>query len=200
MHTRNAFQPTPLLSILGSLAIVAGIASVSGVLSKPPPQVMPLTIWLPIVAAVLAVLTSARARAYVMGIPAPLMIAVQAVRAPVGVWFLVQGSRGALPEALAGLAGVGDLVYGLASFALLLTWSKVRRAKGLLAAWNILGLLEILAVNVTAMRFILFSDAGPQVRELMTSFPVVWIPLLLVPCVICSHFLFFAQMRAAANS
>ncbi len=196
MHSNAAFRPSPLLLVLGGLACLSATASLTGALKKPPAEAIPFMIWLPIILSVVAATTSRSVRSYVMQLPPQVMIAVQAIRAPVGAWFLVQGRRGVLPEQLTSLAGIGDIIVGVASVALLLRWKSFRDKAGLLAAWNAIGLLEILAVNFTAMRLVLFSESGEQIRTVMTSFPIVWIPLLLVPCVIGSHFLFFAQLRS----
>lgn len=194
MNTITTFRPKGLVLSLGALASLVAVASLSGAIMKPPPQVVPLLIWAPIITCVVAYWTSSRARSYAHSIPLPLLVIVQSVRAPIGVWFLVQGANGVLPHSLASLAGWGDLAYGLASVALLVVWKPASRSRGLLALWNTIGLLEILAVNISAMRLVLFSEAGQSVRETMTSFPVAWIPLLLVPCVISAHLLYFARL------
>tara|TARA_R110002073_G_scaffold332410_1_gene518264 strand:+ start:59406 stop:60008 length:603 start_codon:yes stop_codon:yes gene_type:complete len=200
MNTTTPFHLKPLLLLIAALATLVAAASLSGAMMKPPPQIVPILIWTPILACMAAYWLKPNARAYALAIPLPLVVIVQCIRAPIGVWFLVQGSTGALPQSLASLAGWGDLAYGLASIVLLITWKVASRSRALLAVWNLAGLMEILAVNVTAMRLLLFSSEGESMRKVMTSFPVVWIPLLLVPCVIGGHFLFFARLKAWERS
>lgn len=179
MNTMTSFHPKGLLLAIAVLATAVTIASLSGVLMKLPPQTTPALIWAPIMVGLFACSRFRDTRSYMLSIPLVLIVVLQSLRAPVGVWFLFQEASGALPSSFASLAGWGDLAYGLVNIGMLISWQALPRSRTLFAIWNVVGLIEILSVNISAMRIILTTDNGPAMRETMTSFPTVWIPLLL---------------------
>lgn len=195
MSSSIPFAPKPILGAFVLLSILAITASLSGVLLTAPAPMMPALIWLPVLLSIAAYLSSSRARRYFLSVPMIWLFVVQAIRAPVGVFFLVQGARGTLPMSLAATAGWGDLLYGIASIFMLLLWTRKSQSKFLsrpvVLAWNLIGLVEILAVIVAAMRFIVFADKDQGVRAVMTAFPTVLIPMVLVPAVLLAHFKVF---------
>ena len=110
----------------------------------------------------------------------------------VGVYFLVLGARGALPEGFARPAGIGDIIIAAGAGAILLV-PPLRRRKTLLV-WNALGLIDILLVVFGALRFGLrdWSSMAP-LREL----PLSLLPTFLVPLIITSHILIFVRLARA---
>ncbi|MBL4633935.1 MAG: hypothetical protein JKY56_08685 [Kofleriaceae bacterium] len=197
MSTQTSVAPGPILSTALALSVFAAIVSLSGTLLKAPAAMTPFLIWTPILLSVAAYLRSGRVRSYLLSVPMSWIFIVQAIRAPVGIFFLIQESRGTLPASLAATAGWGDLLFGGVSA--LLLW-KPSGSRTVLILWNTIGLLEILAVIASAMRLIVFANDDQGVRSVMTAFPTALIPLVLVPFVVAAHFLVFARLNHMTSS
>jgi len=140
MSTQTSVAPGPILSTALALSVFAAIASLSGTLLKAPAAMTPILIWTPILLSVAAYQRSGRVRSYLLSVPMGWIFIVQAIRAPVGIFFLIQESRGTLPASLAATAGWGDLLFGGVSA--LLLW-KPSGSRTVLILWNTIGLLEI---------------------------------------------------------
>jgi hypothetical protein len=109
----------------------------------------------------------------------------------VGIYFLVLNHRGELPRAFAVDGGNGDIV--VATFALPVALAPLDDAtrRRALAIWNVVGLIEILLVAATAARLNL---ADPYQMRARTHLPLSLLPTLLVPLIIASHVVIFAQL------
>jgi hypothetical protein len=138
------------------------------------------------------------------------LIAVHLTRF-VGIYFLVLGSRGELPQGFAKPAGVGDIVVAVGAVGLLFALSRdsVRRLMdpdaaarrpyqaGLVLIWNALGLIDIVFVAFAALRFGLKDwQAMAALREL----PLSLLPTFIVPLIIVSHILIFVRLKVGAAS
>jgi hypothetical protein len=110
------------------------------------------------------------------------------------------GNRGDLPQGFAKPAGIGDIAIAVSAAALLFVLGRDnalgrpdaaavgRRAyhTRLLSAWNILGLIDIIFVAFSALRFGLKDwQAMAALREL----PLSLLPTFIVPLIIVSHLL-----------
>ena len=113
----------------------------------------------------------------------------------VGIYFLVLGNRGDLPEGFAKPAGIGDIVIAIAAGFLVLV--PQLRGRKILLIWNTLGLLDIIFVAFAALRFGLkdWQSMAP-VRAL----PLSLLPTFIVPLIIVSHILIFVRLEVDAAS
>ena len=98
---------------------------------------------------------------------------------------------GKLPALFAWPAGVGDIAIGLLAPVVGLAYARApREAAGLVRAWNVLGILDlVVAVStgfITAPSLFQPIEVQPT-SELMTMFPMVLIPVFLVPVSIVLH-------------
>jgi hypothetical protein len=109
----------------------------------------------------------------------------------VGIYFLILASRGQLPLGFARPAGFGDILVALGAAALL-TMPLLRSSRGFLFAWNALGLLDIVFVVSSALRFGLRD--WPSMAPLR-EFPLSLLPTFLVPLIIASHVLIFVRLH-----
>jgi len=103
----------------------------------------------------------------------------------VGFYFLFLYARGQLPYAFAVPGGWGDIV--VASLAVLLLLIGPPRDGGRRAAysvWNVLGLVDILFVVVTAARL---AATDPASMLALQRLPLILLPTFLVPLIIASH-------------
>ncbi|MFL6594823.1 MAG: hypothetical protein ACJ8HQ_05215 [Chthoniobacterales bacterium] len=107
----------------------------------------------------------------------------------IGIYFLLQATRGAMPREWAVPAGTGDILIASGAVLLLaIGWAK----GGALLVWNILGLIDIVCVVLLAMRVGLRNWAAIAfLREL----PLSLLPFFLVPLIITTHLLIFARLH-----
>ena len=178
-----------------SLVIAAGAY---GALSRSP-LVLPVLFALPLVAAGLAA-TSAASRRAMMEIPAPLIVALNAMRV-LGVLMLLAALGGRMSGPFPYSAGIGDIITGL--FALPVARLAARNPRDIrVLEWNIFGALDLIA----ALALGVLSVSGSPLQLIhagvgataMTTLPWALIPLVLVPTYLIGHALVFAHIRAAA--
>jgi len=122
------------------------------------------------------------------------LIAVHLTRF-VGIYFLILGNRGDLPEGFAKPAGMGDIVIAIGAGFLVLV-PQLRRRK-ILLIWNALGLLDIIFVAFSALRFGLkdWQSMAP-----LRALPLSLLPTFIVPLIIASHILIFVRLKVDAAS
>jgi hypothetical protein len=113
----------------------------------------------------------------------------------VGAYFLYLYAHGRLPHDFAVPGGVGDVAVATLA-AVLLLWGPPRDAgrRAAYGAWNVLGLLDILFVVVTAGRRGLANAAS--MAELL-QLPLSLLPTFLVPLIIASHVVLGARLWLA---
>lgn len=140
------------------------------------------------VAVVLVFLGRADYRSVLHGMPLPALHLAQVFRVPVEVVLAMLVDAGRLPALLSWHGTNFDILTGLT--APLAAWAAVRKMRGSLIVWNLLGLGLVLNVLVTG---ILASPPPLQVIRVepssvfMMSFPLVWLPGFLVPVAILLH-------------
>lgn len=185
----NVSSPKPWTELLlGGWLLVASAIAVSGAISVERPWLVPVMLVGTAIGLVAAYRTSASFRARVDGIPTSMLTALHVVHTPIGAGFLVLSAQGQLDPEFAGLAGVGDVVAGILAFGAIASsdLSSPSRRRTVLAA-HALGLLDILAVVVTAQRILLFSG-HPETLSTMPALPWALLPTFVVPLVITTHF------------
>src|SRR4029078_1734250 len=114
---------------------------------------------------------------------------------------LVLYDRGEMPSAFAVPAGWGDVAVAFLAFMLMMSVNpKTKSGLRLYLAWNVLGLIDILAVvgnaATTAMR-------DPESMQALLQLPCSLLPTFLVPLIIVSHVLLFmvlARRNRALNA
>ncbi len=103
-------------------------------------------------------------------------------------------AAGSLPAEFAVKAGIGDIVIGVTAIvAMLCVPLRSTIRSGTVLVWNTLGLADILMVVVVAQRLLFFSGNPDSLVEL-TRFPTLVIPSFVVPMVLITHFVIFAQL------
>lgn len=117
----------------------------------------------------------------------------------IGGWFLIMGYLKLLPMGFAMRAGLGDILSGLLA---LLVSHLVFKKKTLnikwAYAWNIFGLIDILAVVISAVIITLNANVDPtspiDVLEL-TKFPFALIPAFAPALIVFLHVLTFKKLN-----
>jgi hypothetical protein len=132
-------------------------------------------------------------RACVLNIDLRWLVLLHLTRLFAGAYFLVLCERGQLPCAFATPAGWGDIVIGLLAAAVV-SAMHTQFAKTFLLSWNTLGLIDIVFVVSSALRFGLKDwQSMHALREL----PLSLLPTFLVPLIIASHVLIFVRLIRA---
>lgn len=171
--------------------VVAAILTVRGTLAAlnpPGPQA--------VIAGLTALLLAAGAfwpgfRSWRAGINLRQLVALHITRL-VGIWFLVLAGRGALPSSWAVPAGWGDIAVATLALGIVLLVPDLTARRGVVLAWNLLGLADLLFVIGSASRL---AFADPDALRGLFAFPTGLIPVFLVPLLLASHVWLFARLR-----
>jgi hypothetical protein len=109
----------------------------------------------------------------------------------VGVYFLYLFNRGELPYAFAVPAGIGDIVVAVLALVLIAVPLEPARLRPYLTRWNLIGLIDIIIVVVSAVRI---NAADPAQLRALTYLPLSLLPTFLVPLIISTHVMIFARL------
>lgn len=145
---------------------------------------------IPIIAGLALFQRSATLRRVIEAVPQRWIVSVQFYRAE-GLIFLVLYAAGRLPGVFAWPAGVGDVLVGLLAPVVGARYARgSRNAAGWLRAWNLLGIADLVVAVATGFlsspsRLQMFAFGAPN--ELISAFPLVMIPVFLVPLSILLH-------------
>ncbi len=129
-------------------------------------------------------------RKLVEGTPQSWLVSVQVFRLE-GLIFLTLLAAGRLPGAFAWPAGVGDMIIGLFAPIVGIAFARgIRGSTGWLWVWNLLGITDLIVAVATGF---LTSPSPLQIlsldkpNELISAFPLVMIPVFLVPLAFLLH-------------
>lgn len=132
-------------------------------------------------------------------VPQEWIVGVQLYRA-LGLIFLVLYAAGRLPGVFAWPAGGGDVIVGLLAPVVGIAYARRRGdAAGVVRAWNLFGLVDLAVAVATGF---LTSPSPVQMlafdapNELITTFPLVMIPVFLVPLSVLLHLASLKKLRA----
>src|SRR5262245_21349171 len=100
-------------------------------------------------------------------------------------------SRGALPYAFAVPGGWADILVAALALVLLAEARPLNARRGLVGAWNALGLIDILFVVATATRL---AVADPDSLRPLLHLPLSLLVTFLVPLIIASHVVLFWRL------
>ena len=152
---------------------------------------------LPIIAGVIFYWRSSVLRCIAAAAPQSLLVGIQFYRV-LGIIFLALFAGGALPGVFALPAGTGDVAVGLAAPAVAFAFARgLRGSAGLARAWNLFGLADLLVAVTTGF----LSSPSPiqklafdNPNTLITAFPLVMVPVFLVPLAILLHLASLAKL------
>lgn len=183
------------------LAVIVAVAAAGrlapGTLGPIPANLLPFT-------GVLALLFGAwlllpQFRSAVLAIPLPALVAIHAGRLG-GVFFLLLYADERLSAPFAPAAGLGDMITGALAIplaAMLALGFDLRRTW--LGLWNAFGALDLIiaialgALSMPGAPFRVFTE-GPGTLA-MTTLPWAFVPAMLVPIFLFTHFVIAAKCR-----
>jgi hypothetical protein len=142
-------------------------------------------------------------RRAVEAVPQQWIVGLQLYRTE-GAVFLILLAMGRLPREFALPAGIGDVLVGLAApFVATAVLRKSRNANALVRTWNILGLLDLVIAVTTGF----LTSPSPLQRlaldrpnELVNQYPLVMVPVFLVPIAILLHIASLQKLRQAEST
>jgi hypothetical protein len=154
----------------------------------------------PIVIVVLLFVSWRPLRRLVEAVPQQWIVGLQLYRVE-GVIFLILLAMGRLPREFAIPAGVGDVVVGLcAPLVATAVIRKWRHANALVRVWNLLGILDL----TVAVTMGLLTSPSPihlltvdRPNELISLYPLVMVPVYLVPLAVLLHLVSLQKLRHA---
>jgi hypothetical protein len=171
-------------------AVIAGVSGRTAELVPPAPQVVLVLLTGTVV---IAFASRERFRRWIACLDIRVFPCFHLTRF-VGIYFLVLHGRGDLPYAFAVPGGWGDILVAASALLLLALPGGIGGRPGLLLAWNLFGLLDILFVVATATRLAL---GNPTSMAALMQFPLSLLPTFLVPLIIASHLMLFWRLRQA---
>jgi hypothetical protein len=127
---------------------------------------------------------------WVSSLPLHALILFHLVRF-VGIYFLVLYRRGELPFAFAVPGGCGDIAVAITALLVAGLLMNNPASRRIILLWNLLGLVDILFVVITAARLGL---ANPDSMLALTRLPLSLLPTFIVPLIISSHILIFYRL------
>ncbi len=155
-------------------------------------------ILIPIVAGVVLFRWWRMLRRVMEGVPQEWIVGVQLYRV-LGLIFLVLYATHWLPGVFAWPAGAGDILVGLLAPLVGIAYARrSRAAAGWLRAWNLFGIGDLVVAVATGL---LTSPSGAQMwafdkpNELISAFPLVMIPVFLVPLSVLLHLASLKKLR-----
>ena len=157
-------------------------------------------ILLPILIGALMIWRSEATKRVLHAVPQQWLVGVQLFRA-LGAIFLILSATGTLPRLFALPAGLGDTVVGLLAPVVGLAYARApHKAAGLVAAWNVLGLLDL--IDALGLGFLTapsrYALEVQPTSDLMTVLPLVLVPVYLVPLFFVLHLASLAKLRREA--
>jgi hypothetical protein len=174
------------------LVVSAALAVVLPAPHAPPPLRLALILG-PVLVFAISVRLSTRLCAALDALDARWIVALHAIRAVIGVAFLLLGRAGQLPWEFASAAGVGDAIAGVAAIGLVVAWSSLtgKGGRALLLVWNLFGIADFINVQRVAL-----SLRGRESEFVaMLHLPMSLVPYVGVPLLFASHLFLVAKYR-----
>jgi hypothetical protein len=200
--SRRLGEPEPvrrralLFTTAGAAAwmAVTWIAASSGVLRRwdatPPPFAL-LVLGVVLVSVLIA--SGRYGRRLAHGLPLWVLIGVQGFRLPLELAMHAMSERGVMPAQMSYSGRNFDIVTGVTALIVAALLRARSAGRGLVLAWNVLGLALLLNVVTVAIlstpRFRYFGDDALNV--FVTYPPFVWLPAVMVVAALAGHLLVF---------
>jgi hypothetical protein len=184
-----------VLAISGSMAAMGVFRDFSAV---PPPFALLL---FPVTSLTLFMAFSSFGARLVRGLPLWALVGFQVFRLPVELILLGLYQEGRLPKRMTFEGYNFDIVTALTALVVAYLLYKGKAGKGLVLAWNVMGLglvLTIISIGILSTPTFTVFQEGPANR-IMAEFPFVWVPVIFVQAAIFGHILVFRALRLSAR-
>jgi hypothetical protein len=182
-----------ILVLLGWLCFAVGL---SGWFYSANAPAVAATVWTLTALALFACWKISPIRVWALNVDLRWLVLFHVTRLFAGAYFLVLCERDQLPCGFARPAGWGDIVVAVLALGVVGAM-RTQFAKTLLLIWNAIGLIDIVFVVFSALRFGL---QGWQSMHALRELPLSLLPTFLVPLVIASHVLIFIRLARAGRN
>jgi hypothetical protein len=190
---KDSSKRVVILVVLGWLCFAVGL---SGWFNNASAPAVAAIVWTLIALVLFACWKISPIRNWALNVDVRWLVLLHVTRLFAGAYFLVLCQRGQLPCGFARPAGWGDIVVAVLALAVLGA-TRTEFAKKLLLIWNTIGLIDIIFVVFSALRFGLQEwQSMHALREL----PLSLLPTFLVPLIIASHVLIFIRLARAETN
>ena len=154
------------------------------------------TVWILTGLALLGCWKITAIKAWALAVNDQWLVLFHLTRLIAGASFLIFCGRGELPCAFAKSAGWGDIVVAILALPVFATM-RAPFARAIVLVWNAVGLLDIIFVVSSALRFGLHDW---QSMHVLRELPLSLLPMFLVPLIIASHVLIFVRLARAGDA
>lgn len=180
--------------------LLAGLGILADVTSRPPPfMLLPVSLVIGVI-----LIVRSRIGALLVTNPYSALIGSQIFRFPLELVMHQAASEQVMPAqmtfaSVAGHMGYNyDIVTGITALCVVLVWRQSEPPRGVVIAWNVLGLLLLLnVVGIAVASTPMFARFGTEPFELNTwvfYFPFVLLPAVLVGSALLAHVLIFRKL------
>ncbi len=191
------------LVLIGWLGI-ATVLGVSGVYQGASDRIPTIQygILAPLLIGGMLIMRSSTTARVIEAVPQQWLIGVQCYRA-LGLIFLILYGAGKMPGLFAWPAGIGDVLVGTLAPVVAIAYARGPEKNGNLAwVWNVLGLTDLSVAVTTGMLTApspIQQFAFDVPSELLGTFPLVLIPIYLVPLSVLLHLASLTKLRRTAQ-
>jgi hypothetical protein len=203
-HAAGSMSPTARVSLdialLAAWIVIPGLLAKAGALDRWTPFPAPALVMVAVVTAfTVGLAVSPLGGRLVAAVPLAALVGFQVFRVPVELLLHRLFVEGIVPIQMTYLGRNFDILSGI-SAALLAAWlAGGRFSRGLVLAWNLLGLvllanIVVIAVLSTPVPFRQFLTE--PANRLPSMFPYVWLPTCLVQAALLGHLLVFRALAA----
>jgi hypothetical protein len=186
--------------VVGAWLIVTGAAAANGALAsfeRTPPPVMAVVALSAVMSTAFALSGAGRLVAHAL--PVSMLVGFHAFRLPLELILHRLGYEGVLPIQMTFDGMNFDIVTGASAVAVALWASTGSMPRAVLWLWNLVGLallatIVTIAILSTPMPFRVFMN--DPANTIITTFPWIWLPAVLVQAAWIGHLLLFRRLLA----
>jgi hypothetical protein len=193
-----------IITAVGAVVWMGGtwLAAASGVLRQwqaTPPPFMILVLGIVILA--VAIAFTPYGRRIALGLPLWVLVAAQSFRLPLELAMHEMYERGVTPVQMSYEGLNYDIVTGATAILVAMLARAGWGRRGLVGAWNVLGLALLLNVVTVALlstpRFAYFGN--DRLNEWVADPPYVWLPAVMVLAALAGHLLVFRVLSVSRS-
>jgi hypothetical protein len=203
LRRTGAAGTATVLALAAVYLVVPGALAWAGVLDRYTPVPRPMLVIFPLTIATVILARSSVGGRLASTLPLRALVGFQVFRVPVELILHRLAGEGAIPYVMTYSGWNYDILTGISAGVVGILLSRGALPRAALLAWNVLGLL-LLATIVTIAALSApgplqtFRDGPPNM--LLSSFPYVWLPTVLVQLALSGHLLLFRRLRSDASS
>ena len=192
------------LLLIGWLGVALALGA-SGVYRGAPEEIPTIQfgILAPILIGSILIMRSSTMARVIETVPQQWLIGVQLYRA-LGIIFLILYGAGKMPGLFAWPAGIGDVLVGALAPVVAIAYARGPEKNGDLArGWNIVGLTDLgvaVATGMVTAPSPIQQFAFDLPNELVVTFPLILIPIYLVPLSVLLHLASLTKLRRTAHA